>query len=180
MVGGATAEAARPLTDAWAHRIVHTLNIGTIAGLPLAVACYFLANRVLPVSMPARPEAEIQAFFGGWAAMALLVYVLPSPRLGRRNGDGRLRVSPRPVVGGLTIRHYLIARLHDGHGMFVLFDAVVLGIGSRVWVRRLRPETASIGQASARANRYHSRKYPQTLLATTRAAIGRLRSSCFD
>lgn len=114
----------------WAHRIVHTLNIGTIAGLPLAVACYFLANRVLPVSMPARPEAEIQAFFGGWAAMALLGLCL-TPRRAWVVAMATVAFAYLliPVVGGLTIRHYLIARLHDGHGMFVLFDAVVLGIG---------------------------------------------------
>jgi uncharacterized iron-regulated membrane protein len=48
------------------HRLVNTLNIGTIAGLPLAMAAFFHANRLLPTGLPERPDAELKAFFAVW------------------------------------------------------------------------------------------------------------------
>src|SRR5690606_28144296 len=43
------------------HRLVESLNVAGIAGLPLAIAAYFWANRLLPVPMQARAEWEINA-----------------------------------------------------------------------------------------------------------------------
>src|SRR5690606_33976884 len=36
------------------HRLVEVLNIGTVAGLPLAIAGYFWANRLLPAELAQR------------------------------------------------------------------------------------------------------------------------------
>ena len=52
-------------------RLVRILNLGTIAGLPVAVAAYFLANRLLPVDLAARAEWEVGAFFAAWLLVAL-------------------------------------------------------------------------------------------------------------
>ncbi|WP_143873232.1 PepSY-associated TM helix domain-containing protein [Catenovulum sediminis] len=47
------------------------LNIAMIIGLPISVACYFLSNRLLPVSMPDRAEWEVHCMF-----LALLISLL--------------------------------------------------------------------------------------------------------
>ena len=52
-------------------RLVDALNIGAVAGLPIAFATYFLANRLLPVQMAERSSAEVNAFFYAWAAAVL-------------------------------------------------------------------------------------------------------------
>ncbi len=121
MVGGATAEGARPFADAVVPPLVHTLNVGTVAGLPFAVACYFLANRLLPVAMPGRAEAEIQAF------------------LRRVGGGGSPRPGPRPrrawIVALATVAVAyllvpLVGGLREGGTVSVAFDVIVLGIGA--------------------------------------------------
>jgi len=53
-------------------RLVECLNIGSIAGLPFAIAVYFCANRLLPAMMEGRREWEVHAMFIAWGVM--LVY----------------------------------------------------------------------------------------------------------
>ncbi|MEM7279724.1 MAG: PepSY-associated TM helix domain-containing protein, partial [Pseudomonadota bacterium] len=55
-------------------RLVENLNIGTIVGLPIAVAVYFLANRLLPIDLEARAEWEAHCLFIAWAL--LIIYPL--------------------------------------------------------------------------------------------------------
>lgn len=43
-------------------RLVDALNIGTVAGLPIAFSSFFWANRVLPVSLDARAAMEANVF----------------------------------------------------------------------------------------------------------------------
>lgn len=61
------------------HRLVETLNVGTIAGLPLAIAAYFWANRLLPVDLVQRSNWEIRCFLLVWL-LCLLHPLLRSHR----------------------------------------------------------------------------------------------------
>ncbi|MBK1674914.1 hypothetical protein CKO35_16800 [Ectothiorhodospira shaposhnikovii] len=47
-------------------RLVERLNIGIVIGLPVAIAAYFWANRLLPVGFSARAEWEVHAMFLLW------------------------------------------------------------------------------------------------------------------
>lgn len=62
------------------HRLVEVLNVAAIAGLPLAVAAYWWANRLLPVEMAARADAEIRVFFLVWLAALIHAAVRPHRR----------------------------------------------------------------------------------------------------
>ena len=66
-----TAKNASPSTserfDATGLRLVEILNAATLAGLPLGLAAYFWANRLLPVTMPDRAAWEFHALFLVWA-----------------------------------------------------------------------------------------------------------------
>lgn len=53
------------------YRLVERLNVATIAGLPIAIAVYFCANRFVPVGIPLRPEMEIKFFFIAWLVSAI-------------------------------------------------------------------------------------------------------------
>ncbi len=68
---------ARPL----GVRIVQVLNVGTIAGLPGAIAGYFLANRLLPVGLPDRIDWEIRSFFAVWLLLACVALLRPPGRV---------------------------------------------------------------------------------------------------
>ncbi|MEG0199733.1 MAG: PepSY-associated TM helix domain-containing protein [Comamonas sp.] len=59
------------------ERLVASFNIGLMGGLPLAIAVYLLANRLLPVEMAGRPDAELSCFFGAWALSLLLGLIWP-------------------------------------------------------------------------------------------------------
>ena len=61
-------------------RLVQALNIGSIAGLPAAVAVYFIANRLLPVDLVGRADWEIRCFFAAWVAAVLLPLFRPQRR----------------------------------------------------------------------------------------------------
>ncbi|MDR3064738.1 MAG: PepSY domain-containing protein [Comamonas sp.] len=60
------------------ERLVASFNIGLMGGLPLAIAAYLLANRLLPLEMPGRPDAELSCFFGIWILALLLGLIRPS------------------------------------------------------------------------------------------------------
>lgn len=47
-------------------RLVETLNVAALAGLPLAIAAYFWANRLLPVELANRSGREFGALFAVW------------------------------------------------------------------------------------------------------------------
>jgi uncharacterized iron-regulated membrane protein len=58
---------AGPLTG---YTLVVGLNIGIVAGMPVAVAAMLLGNRLLPALIPERASAEIMVFCAAWLAAA--------------------------------------------------------------------------------------------------------------
>ncbi|WP_454725548.1 MULTISPECIES: PepSY-associated TM helix domain-containing protein [Cupriavidus] len=125
----ALAAGARP---SFGLRLVDALNIGAIAGLPIAFAAYFWANRLLPVGMAHRPDAEIRAFFIAWAAAALLAQLRPTRAMWRvQLWAGALMLAGIPVLNGLTTDTHLGVTLLQGQGPAAVagFDLTVLALG---------------------------------------------------
>jgi uncharacterized iron-regulated membrane protein len=58
-------------------RLVRFLNLATIAGLPVGLAAYFLANRLLPIGLEDRGDWEVRGFFAAWVIAALLTVLYP-------------------------------------------------------------------------------------------------------
>ncbi len=48
--------------------VIERLNVGVVAGLPLGIAAYFWANRLLPLNLAGRADWEIHVIFLTWAA----------------------------------------------------------------------------------------------------------------
>lgn len=61
-----------------AHWLVERLNIAVIAGLTLAIAAYFIANRLLPIGVVERSSLEIQVFFVTWFLAVLHAFLRSS------------------------------------------------------------------------------------------------------
>ncbi len=68
-----------PARPPLAFRFVERMNIGFVAGLPLAMLAFLWGNRLLPVTLDARAQAEISVFFAAWA-LCLLHAALRAPR----------------------------------------------------------------------------------------------------
>jgi uncharacterized iron-regulated membrane protein len=109
-------------------RLVQALNIGTVAGLPAAVAAYFLANRLLPIGLADRAEWETGAFFITWVAAIFLPFVRPHRRAW---GEGFATVALLygAVVAAdiLTLPQHPLRRL-EGDPLFMGFDAAMLAL----------------------------------------------------
>ncbi|MEE7502134.1 PepSY-associated TM helix domain-containing protein, partial [Methylobacterium mesophilicum] len=128
-------------------RLVRLLNLGTIAGLPVGLAAYFLANRLLPDGIGDRADWEVRAFLAAWVAAALAGSLYPR----RRAWSLALAV---PACAFLAIP--LVDAALVGQERFLAFDAamaavgVTLGIGCRLAARRTlpaaRPAKASLSR----------------------------------
>ncbi|WP_264048332.1 PepSY-associated TM helix domain-containing protein [Methylobacterium flocculans] len=107
-------------------RLVQALNIGTVVGLPGAVAVYFLANRLLPLDLAGRAEWEIQAFFGAWIAVGLMPLVRPHRRAWY---EGLALVSVlylAVVAADLIVLADHPVRRSGGDPLFAWFDGAML------------------------------------------------------
>jgi len=123
-------------------RLVEKLNIGAIGGLPLGMAIYFLANRLLPVEGAGRSDREIAALFIAWGGVFVWAAVRPSARAWIEV----LAVTAAafalvPVVSALTTDRSLIASLANGDMVFAGFDLSMLLVA------------AGFGWAAAKAKR---------------------------
>lgn len=113
-------------------RLVEALNIGAIAGLPIAFGAYFWANRLLPLGMEKRPDAEIGYFFLAWGAAALLAQIRPGRRMWQcQLWVGAALLGGIPLLNAATTDTHLGVTLLMGRGPAAVagFDLVTLLLG---------------------------------------------------
>ncbi|RZA29134.1 MAG: PepSY domain-containing protein [Proteobacteria bacterium] len=111
--------------------LVEHLNVATIAGLPIAMAAYFWANRLLPVGMASRAQWEIHVFFIAWA----VCLIHPLLRRGRQAWvdqflAGALMFALLPALNLLTTRRHLGITIAHGDWVRAGFDLGLLVIGA--------------------------------------------------
>lgn len=63
------------------NRLLERLNVGGLVGVPIGMVAFLIANRLLPLSMAARAEAEVSVALWSAGAALLLGLILP-PTLG--------------------------------------------------------------------------------------------------
>ncbi len=111
-------------------RLVQALNIGTVAGLPGAIAAYFLANRLLPLDVASRAEWEIAAFFGLWLLVTLAALAGAQRRAWRRALGLTAGLYGAVVAADLALVDHRWAGLMAGEARFALFDATLLALAA--------------------------------------------------
>ena len=111
-------------------RIVERLNIAVVAGFPIALSGYFLANRLLPAGLADRADREVDSLFILWAILAL-VALCGASRGAWRNlcGIGALLFAAVPIVNALTTDRGLAASLMAGDRPYILFD-LMMGVAA--------------------------------------------------
>jgi uncharacterized iron-regulated membrane protein len=112
-------------------RLVDALNIGAVAGLPIAFAAYFWGNRLLPVQMAERSDAEVNVFFYAWGAALLAAFLWPK----RMMWAWQLYVGAAmflliPVINALTTHAHLGVTLRNGDWVLAGFDLMMLAFGA--------------------------------------------------
>jgi hypothetical protein len=126
-------------------RLVDGLNIGAVAGVPIAMATYFWANRLLPVGLAGRPEAEINSFFAAWALATVAALAWPAKRMWQvQLAVGGALFAGVPLLNAFTTDTALFASVRAGMWRVAGFDLVCLGLGLALlaaawWVGRRKP-----------------------------------------
>ncbi|MFT0545939.1 PepSY-associated TM helix domain-containing protein [Allopusillimonas ginsengisoli] len=113
-------------------RLVDGLNIGAIAGLPIALGAYFWSNRLLPVVLENRAVMEINSFFLAWGAAALLAQIRPNRRMWQwQLSAGGVLFTLLPALNAITTHSHLGVTLLQGKGPWPVagFDLFSLGLG---------------------------------------------------
>jgi hypothetical protein len=114
----------------WGLRLVDGLNIGAIAGVPIAMAVYFWANRLVPLDLTARPDVEIRWFFMAWGAAAVAGLLRPTHGMWQvQLALGGALFAGVPVLNALTTGTHLGASLPQGLWPVAGFDLVCLALG---------------------------------------------------
>ena len=112
------------------HRLVESLNLGTIVGLPIAIAAYFWANRLLPTDFAARSNWEVHTLFLVWLATLFF----PLTRTIMRGWADLLWVAAAaygllPFINALTTDRHLANSLAQGDWLFAGVDLTFLATG---------------------------------------------------
>lgn len=154
------------------QRIVEAFNLAAIAGLPLAVAAYLLANRLLPVSWPERADWEIRAFFLAWLACLFAASIRRDARAWRMAfGAAALAWAAVPVLNALTTPSMgLLAMASQGQWRVAAVDlsALVAAVLFATCAWRIdRPSTAAAARPVPKGRRSR-----ETGVAPTGAARG--------
>ncbi|MBB3181773.1 PepSY domain-containing protein [Variovorax sp. Sphag1AA] len=128
-------------------RLVDALNLGTIAGVPIAFGAYFWANRLLPVGIEQRATIEIRWFFIAWGAAVVAGLVRPTRRMWQvQLAIGALLFGGIPLLNALTTRTHLGVAIAEGLWSVAAFDLVMLALGIALGVT-----ARSAGRVQSRA-----------------------------
>jgi uncharacterized iron-regulated membrane protein len=110
--------------------LVDRLNVGTVIGIPIAIAAYFWANRLLPVSFESRALWEVHVMYLTMAAMFVFPMFRPTERVRVEMlwlcaaAYGLL-----PVLNGLTTSRHLGYSIPQGDWIMAGFDLTALACG---------------------------------------------------
>lgn len=130
-------------------RLADGANLAVMVGLPIAIAAYLWANRLLPAGLAGREMLEVGAFFAAW----LLAALHPALRGVRRAWGEQLAAAAflwtaLPLVNALTSHAHLGVTLAGGLWGVAGIDLTALAAGSLfAWLGRrpavtVPPETA--------------------------------------
>ena len=134
-------------------RVVDALAVTTVTGMLLATLGMLIANRLLPVDLPARGDWEQYSFWGVWVLAMLHAFLRTAPtaraRLAPAWREQCLAVAGMAVAAVLlnwvTTGDHLVRTLRDGYwpvagvDLFMLVGAGLALLGARWLKRRGRP-----------------------------------------
>lgn len=142
------------------YRITEGLNLGTIAGLPIAIGVFFWANRLLPVEMAARAQWEIHCLFISWGLL-MLYGVWRGIDKGWREQlvIGAIVFLTLPIGSALTTSRDFFTSLQRGDWVFIGFETIAVLVG------------AVYAAAASYLYRRAAKTQQQAVLTTQRGAV---------
>lgn len=112
------------------QRLIEGLNVGAMAGLVIAIAAFFWANRLIPADRAGRDDLEAVVFFATWAVAAVHGVCRPHLRAWTEQlGFAALLYGGLPVLNAATSGRHLGHSVAQGDWMLAGFDLAGLAIG---------------------------------------------------
>ena len=114
------------------YRIVDVLNVATVAGLLVAVAAFFWANRLLPIALSERSLWEIRCFFIVWGLCLAHSFFRRCSITAWRDqlyGSAFL-LGFLPLLNGLTTNSHLLMTVPRGQWAMAGVDLTGLALGA--------------------------------------------------
>ena len=106
---------------------VERTNVAIIVGLPLGIAAYFLANRLLPVGMDGRAAWEMHCLYLVWGVCFAHAAARETSRAWREQVIAlALACAAIPIVNALTTDVHLAATAADGDWVRAGFDLTAI------------------------------------------------------
>lgn len=137
--------------------LVERMNAGTLIGLPIGIAVYFWANRLIPAALEGRAQWEVHSMFIAWALM--LVHAHCRPRV--RVWPEQLWVAAAaylllPAINACTTHRHLGTTLLHGDWVLAGFDLTSLAVGAAFALAAIKLRSRAVdavrGKVSMRAS----------------------------
>ena len=129
---------------------VDILNVGTIIGLPVGIAAYFWANRLIPVGLEGRGEWEVHTMFITWGLTYIFAIWRPLNRARLELcGLAAFAYGFIPILNALTTDRHLLNSIPQGDWVMVGFDlsAFATGLFFLFLVRQVRSKQHTLSAA---------------------------------
>nr|WP_324258849.1 PepSY-associated TM helix domain-containing protein [Cellvibrio fontiphilus] len=111
------------------YRLVESLNLGTVVGLPIAIAAYFWANRLLPVDMVNRAQWEAHVMFLVWLACLLCPLLRPVQKgWGELMWIAAVAYAGLPLLNAVTTNRSLLHSIQQNDWIFAGVDFTFFSI----------------------------------------------------
>jgi len=112
-------------------RLVEALNAGTVVGLPIAIAAYFAANRLLPVAMAGRANWEVHTLFSTWLLLLLYAAVRPRTKIWQELlALASVAFIALPFINGFTTERNLWQSLNVGDWVFAGVELTFIALSA--------------------------------------------------
>lgn len=112
-------------------RLVEGLNAGTLVGLPLGLAAYFWANRLLPLALHERAEWEVHSLFLVWGWALLYACGRPVKRAWLELLSlAAVAYGAIPLLNALTTDKHLARTMAQGDWALAGFDLAMFGLAA--------------------------------------------------
>ena len=127
-------KAQRVGTEIAGLKLVEYSNVGIIVGLPIAIAVYFWANRIVPIDIVNREGWEINSLFITWFLMLISPFILAKKITIQGLWIKQLLLASvlylsLPILSALTSDKNLVSALLQGDGVMAGFDLTMILFG---------------------------------------------------
>ncbi len=114
------------------YLFVHRTNAGIIVGLPMAIAVYFIANRLLPIDLLDRSAWEINALFFSLLAFMIFPFLRPLKKFWvEMLIAAAVLFFAVPIVNAITTDKHIIATAIAQDWTLLTFDLLMLIFGAK-------------------------------------------------